>query len=171
MAHDELLVTYLLVPALDDLVAPWRHPGSLSAHVTLWPPWHQPSGTDGIAQRLELAASRTASWIARFAPPVWLSARVVALQPVEPAPFAELLASLGAPPVPSAARERPYRPHVTVATRWPRARLLDAADAATRASPRDAPIALLALARRDLALRTWREECRWPLAPRSSDHP
>ena len=165
------LVLYVPLPALDEVVDPYRHPGALPAHVTVWPPWSgdcdlsQPNGTVFAATRC------CAGWDADFFTVSWFGRRVVILQPRHPDPFHELRTRLGDPPHPGGAQARPFVPHVTVATRWPHVHLREAARWADTHLPLRVPVTDVALARRDNVAHAWVEICRWSLREPSAPTP
>ncbi|MGC8499350.1 MAG: 2'-5' RNA ligase family protein [Acidimicrobiales bacterium] len=165
------LVLYVPLPPLDEVVDPYRHPGALPAHVTLWAPWSDDCDLSRTDTAVLRAAQCCPRWHTDFFAVSWFGRRVVMIQPRTADPFVELRALLGEPPHPGGPKERPFVPHVTVATRWPYVHLREAARWADTHLPVRVPVTDVALARRDHVAHAWVEICRWALREPSSAVP
>ncbi len=161
------LVLYVPLPPLDQVVDPYRHPGALPAHVTLWAPWSGDRDLSDTDSRVFAAARYCPGWDTDFFTVSWFGRRVVTLQPCSADPFVELRALLGEPPHDGGPAARPFVPHVTVATRWPHVHLREAARWAGTHLPLRVAVTDVALARRDDVAHAWVEICRWALRPPS----
>ncbi len=168
MGEQALLVLYVPLPALDEVVDPYRHPGALPAHVTMWPPWSGDANLSCTNSTIYAATRSHPWWEADFFATSWFGRRVVVLQPRDPDPFAAMRARLGEMPHPSDTATRPFVPHVTVATRWPHIHLLEAAHWASNHLPVRVSVTDVALARRDDVKHAWVEVCRWRLGEPTS---
>ena len=152
-------VVVIAIAEASGLVAPWRGPRTLDAHVTLAAPFVDPELiTDRVIEQLAAVLDPEPSFDVTFRSVGWFGHRVVFLAPAEPEPFERLAQRLRRAFLtdPTGVAASPYTPHLTVAKHRAVAELARAAVTAAAALPLRARAREVDLLVRDAPSDSWR---------------